>query len=113
MRRVEHCASACLMWRWGLCGCVDRKCAWSESVRSERVAIRRKGGRTICGRSWGWVCLSECESCRGMVLRKSSHGFASVARVNGFGRCVCCDCEKVVWRFGFINNSFLFFCMSF
>ena len=57
-------------------------------MRSERVAIRRKGGRTAGGCGWGWVCLSECESCRGMVLRKSSHGFASVARASGFGRCV-------------------------
>ena len=62
MRGVEHCVSACLMCRWDLCWCVDRKCALGESGRSERVAKRRKGGRTTCGRGWGWVCLSGCES---------------------------------------------------
>ena len=31
-----------------------------ESVRSERVAIRWKGGRTICGCGLGLVCLGEC-----------------------------------------------------
>ena len=53
-----------------------------ESVRSERVAIRRKGGRTVCGRGLGLVCLSECGALWGVVSGRSSHGFASVARAS-------------------------------
>ena len=37
-----------------------------ESGRSERVAIRRKGGRTVGGSGWGRVRLGECESCGGV-----------------------------------------------
>ena len=85
MRRVEHCISACLMWRMYLCGCVDRKCALGESVRSERVAIRRKGGRTVCGRGWGWVCLG---ACAGFVVRGCAGKFARL--------CICRKGERVL-----------------
>ena len=44
----------------------DRKRTLSESGLSERVAIRRKGGRTVCGSGWGWVRLG---ACAGFVVR--------------------------------------------
>ena len=83
MRSVEHCVSACLVWQCGLCAFVDRKCALGECVRSERVAIRRKGGRMVCGVWIGdwfvWVC-AEVAGVWG--CERSSHGFSSVARAS-------------------------------
>ena len=51
--------SACLMWRCGLCGCKDRKCALSESVRSEQSRARAKAVALWWEREW----LSACEIC--------------------------------------------------
>ena len=48
----------------------DRKRTLSESGLSERVTIRRKGGRMVYGRGWCKILLSECESCGGCELRK-------------------------------------------
>ena len=78
-------------------------------MRSERVAIRRKGGRTVCWRGWGLVLLGECESCAGIRLRKE---FARlfICRKGERTGALCealieMDCA-VEW---FINKSFRFF----
>ena len=62
MRRVEHCASAFLMWCSGLCGCMNRKCALGESGRGEQSRARAKAVELWWGREWlgvrescGWV----------------------------------------------------------
>ena len=64
--------------------CYGRKCTLSERERSERLAKRRKGGRTVCGCDWGWVVWVCKLVLWGVVSGRSSHGFASVARASGF-----------------------------
>ena len=69
----------------------------AKADESERVAIRRKGGRMICGCCWGLVCLGVCADFVVWGLRKSSHGFASVARASGVGRYVVLGLGWRVW----------------
>ena len=91
---------------------VNRKCAFSESVRSERVAKRRKGGRTVCGCGVGLVRLGVCA---GFVVWGERKGFARLCicrkgeRVGAMGESVCCGRNVCVAFFLYKLFRFLLF----
>ena len=53
-------------------------------------------GEKVGERFASMVLLDECGSCGDVSCRRSSHGFASVARASGLGRCVF-TAESVRW----------------
>ena len=90
---------------------MDRKCALSESVRSERVAIRRKGGRTVSGVvgvGFVWVSVKVVGVWDAKRVRTALH--LSQGRAT---RGVGCAIESVCVMVWFAIKSFRFWVCGF